>query len=163
MLKSSRGTIQHSLKFLFPSEEGLTDLRFAWAHINSTRLRSGVDPGTIPNVEPRITIQEVTNRFPLMDDGFVPQEDDMAPEGLQEMVHKFAKYVPTDKLPSVLYGIWEYFQYAHMDFFISDFSSQRDPDSNLDDEYKSTLDGSKLGPNGLLEWLNQGQLNFITI
>jgi alkaline phosphatase D len=71
----------------------------------------------------------------------------------------FREYVPTYELPSAAFGIWQYFQYAHVDFFVLDGRSQRDPDADPDDINKSMLDGNNLGPNGQLEWLEQGLLH----
>ena len=71
----------------------------------------------------------------------------------------FKEYVPTYKLPSAPFGIWQYFRYAHVDFFVLDGRSQRDPDIDPDDTNKSMLDGNNLGINGQLEWLKQGLLN----
>jgi len=68
----------------------------------------------------------------------------------------FKEYVPTYKLPSALFGVWQSFQYAHVDFFVLDGRSQRDPDMDPDDSNKSMLDGNNLGINGQLEWLKQG-------
>jgi alkaline phosphatase D len=62
-------------------------------------------------------------------------------------------------LPSASYGIWQYFQYANVDFFVLDGRSQRDPNTDPDDTNKSMLDGNNLGPVGQLEWLKQGLLN----
>lgn len=71
----------------------------------------------------------------------------------------FQEYVPTYNLPLVNYGIWQHFIYAHVDFFVLDNRSQRDPNIDPDDENKSMLDGNNLGLNGQLEWLKQGLLN----
>jgi alkaline phosphatase D len=72
----------------------------------------------------------------------------------------FKEYVPTYGLPpSASFGIWQYFQYAHIDFFVLDGRSQRDPDADPDDTNKSMLDGNNLGASGQLEWLKQGLLN----
>jgi len=74
--------------------------------------------------------------------------------------HKvFRGYVPTYSLPSAPYGIWQYFQYAHVDFFVLDGRSQRDPNTDPDDINKSMLDGNNLGSSGQLEWLKQGLLD----
>jgi alkaline phosphatase D len=71
----------------------------------------------------------------------------------------FREYVPTYELPSASFGIWQYFQYANVDFFVLDGRSQRDPNRDPDDINKSMLDGNNLVPNGQLEWLKQGLLN----
>jgi alkaline phosphatase D len=71
----------------------------------------------------------------------------------------FKEYVPTYKLPSGSFGIWQYFQYANVDFFVLDGRSQRDPDIDPDDTNKSMLDGNNLGSTGQLEWLKQGLLH----
>lgn len=71
----------------------------------------------------------------------------------------FKEYVPTYKLPSGSYGIWQYFRYAHVDFFVLDGRSQRDPNIDPDDINKSMLDGNNLGAAGQLGWLKQGLLN----
>lgn len=70
----------------------------------------------------------------------------------------FREFVPTYELPSASFGIWQYFQYAHVDFFVLDERSQRDPDADPDDINKSMLDGNNLGSSGQLEWLKQGLL-----
>ena len=71
----------------------------------------------------------------------------------------FREFVPTYELPSAPFGIWQHFQYAHVDFFVLDGRSQRDPNTDPDDENKSMLDGNNLGSNGQFEWLKQGLLN----
>src|SRR4030095_2600835 len=70
----------------------------------------------------------------------------------------FQEYVPTYPLPSVTPGIWQKVSYAHVDFFVLDCRSQRDPDSDVDDSNKSMLDGNSLGNNGQLQWLKDGLL-----
>lgn len=71
----------------------------------------------------------------------------------------FKEFVPTYKLPSAPFGIWQHFGYAHVDFFVLDGRSQRDPDIDPDDTNKSMLDGNNLGAAGQLEWLKRGILN----
>ena len=70
----------------------------------------------------------------------------------------FSDYVPKYAIPSTVPGIWQRFKYAHTDFFVLDGRSQRDPDTDPDNDDKSMLDGNKLGVSGQLEWLMQGLL-----
>lgn len=71
----------------------------------------------------------------------------------------FGEFIPTYELPSTPPGIWHKFSYAHVDFFVLDNRSQRDPRVDPDDINKSMLDGNNLGPSGQLEWLQQGLLS----
>jgi alkaline phosphatase D len=70
----------------------------------------------------------------------------------------FEAAVPSYNLPAG-FGIWQFFQYGQVDFFVLDCRSQRDPDTDPDDANKSMLDGNNLGSAGQLEWLKKGLLN----
>src|ERR1043166_8328468 len=70
----------------------------------------------------------------------------------------FQEYVPSYPLPSITPGIWQKFSYAQAEFFVLDCRSQRDPGADRDDTNKSMLDGNNLGPNGQLQWLENGLL-----
>lgn len=54
------------------------------------------------------------------------------------------------------YGDWQKFSYADADFLMLDSRSQRDPNDDPNDLFKSMLDGNDLGSAGQLEWLKQG-------
>jgi alkaline phosphatase D len=71
----------------------------------------------------------------------------------------FQEYVPAYPLPADSYGIWQRFRYAHVDFFVLDCRSQRDPDTDPDDAKKSMLDGNAVGSYGQFEWLKEGLLS----
>jgi alkaline phosphatase D len=70
----------------------------------------------------------------------------------------FCEYVPRYALPSTAHGIWQRLRYAHVDFFVLDGRSQRDPNTDIDDLDKSMLDGNELRSYGQLEWLKNGLL-----
>ncbi len=70
----------------------------------------------------------------------------------------FEEYVPSYRLPSVTPGIWQKFSYAQIDCFVLDCRSQRDPETDPDNNHKSMLDGNNLGPGGQLQWLENGLL-----
>jgi alkaline phosphatase D len=67
----------------------------------------------------------------------------------------FEEYTPAYPLPASP-GTWQRFSYAHVDFFVLDGRSQRDPNGTPDDAGKSMLDGNDLGAAGQLEWLKTG-------
>ena len=70
----------------------------------------------------------------------------------------FQEYVPSYTLPSVTPGIWQKFTYAQAECFVLDCRSQRDPETDQDDDSKSMLDGNNVGAGGELEWLKDGLL-----
>jgi alkaline phosphatase D len=73
----------------------------------------------------------------------------------------FNEYIPAYNYPGPpsSYGIWQYFNYGQVDFFILDCRSQRDMEYLVDDAGKSMLDGRHLGPDGELAWFENGLLN----
>ncbi len=70
----------------------------------------------------------------------------------------YREYVPTYKMPSIPYTIWHQFRYSHVDFFVLDCRSQRDPNTDMDNHNKSMLDGNNIGNSGQIEWLKSGLL-----
>lgn len=70
----------------------------------------------------------------------------------------FVEYVPIYEAPLTPPGIWQRFSYGHVDFFVLDNRSQRDPNTDPDDDNKGMLDGNNLGATGQLEWLKNGLL-----
>jgi len=88
MSESSRSAIQHSLKFLcsFWGTIGQSALCLGPYKFYRIEFR-GISREPF-QMEPWITIQEVTNGFSPMDESRVPQEDDLTPKMSQEMAHK---------------------------------------------------------------------------
>jgi alkaline phosphatase D len=58
--------------------------------------------------------------------------------------------------PCTQYGDWQKFSYGHVDFFLLDSRSQRDPWTDPQSREKSMLDGDDLDAAGQLWWLKRG-------
>jgi hypothetical protein len=88
MLESPCSTEQHSLEFLYSFWGAIRQcaLRLGPYKFHRIKLR-GISRKPF-QMESWIAIEEVTDRLPLVDKGFVPQEDDMTSEVLQEMAQK---------------------------------------------------------------------------
>jgi alkaline phosphatase D len=70
----------------------------------------------------------------------------------------FREYTPAYSLPAPsLKGIWQRFTYGALaEFFLLDLRSQRDRNTDDDNEFKSMLEGDPIGDSGQLKWLKDG-------
>ncbi len=104
----------------------------------------------------------IANTTPLYyvwdDHDYGMNDGDYTFAGKADAIKAYREYFPTPELPNPEAGIWQSFRYAQVEIFMLDVRSNRDPNTDTDDENKSMLNGENI-ENGQKEWLFSGLAN----